>query len=258
MMLRSISKHLKEQNWLAIVLDLMIVVLGVFIAFQVDAWNEKREARVAERATLLRLQAEAQEVVAYWRMEVLQQEKFNANRLTLLQVLDTGTMIPQQQPAVDDAFMRLGHYPQFNPPRSVYEELISSGGLSQISAPRIRSAVADYAAELDFVMGQLTQFRSTLPMLYAAYDGHVFSEYDQGVSSMRRFTYDISELSRDRQFVSAIVDGVRDQLQFLTIRAGILERAITMCESISEATGLTCDAPEINEERIRARDGVNQ
>lgn len=48
MLLRRIIEHVKAQNWTAIALDFLIVVLGVFIGIQVSNWNaglafEKRE-----------------------------------------------------------------------------------------------------------------------------------------------------------------------------------------------------------------------
>ncbi len=257
MMLRRIMDHLKTQSWLAVTLDLMIVILGVFIGFQVTAWNEERQANAAEHATQMRLQVEAEHVVAFWRIEVLQEQRVNENRRLLLEVLDKGMMTPEQRPAVDDAILRLGFYPHFSPPRSVYDELIAAGGLSRISDIQVRNAVAEYAAELEFVMGQLTQFRANLPGLEDAYNGRIFSIYAPEQASMRRYEYDIAALAADRQFVSKMVDSVRDQLQFFTYREGVLSRAIAMCESVSRAVSMTCDAPEISEEEIKARDGVN-
>jgi len=258
MLLRRMMDHFEDQNWFAVVLDLMIVVLGIFLGFQVTAWNEARKERVAELAALHRLQAESEQVVAYWRMEVQLQTRYNENRRLLLRVLDEGTIAPGDTAAVDDAVMRLGHYPQFNPPRSVYDDLIGAGGLGTISDPDVRGAVAAYAAELDFVTGQLTQFRTNLRGLHDAYEGRIFSAYAPEKSSLRRYEYDIASLSGDRQFVSDIVDAVRDQLQFLTIRESILSRAVSMCEALSRQLSTTCDAPAIDEEEIRAREGVNR
>ena len=258
MLLRRIMDHFKAQNWFAVALDLLIVVVGVFLGFQVNAWNEARKSDVAERAAVLRLQSESEQVVAYWRFEVRREQQFNENRLVLLEVLDSGVLEPARQPAVDDAIMRLGHYPHFNPPRSVYDELIAAGGLSMISDVAIRHAVADYAAELDFATGQLTQFRTNLPGLYAAYQGRIFSAYQPDKESKRRYQYDVAALAGDRLFVSEMVDAVRNQLQFLTIREGVLRRAITMCETVSRAVASTCDPPEISDDEIKLRDGVNQ
>ncbi|MFT4938755.1 MAG: hypothetical protein ACI88A_001784 [Paraglaciecola sp.] len=42
MLLRSITKHLKDQNWFAVGLDFLIVVMGVFMALQVQEWAALR------------------------------------------------------------------------------------------------------------------------------------------------------------------------------------------------------------------------
>ena len=43
MLLRRIIEHVKSQNWTAIAIDFVIVVVGVFIGIQVSNWNEDRQ-----------------------------------------------------------------------------------------------------------------------------------------------------------------------------------------------------------------------
>jgi hypothetical protein len=42
MLLRRVIEHVREQNWLAVFIDFLIVVVGVFIGIQVANWNEER------------------------------------------------------------------------------------------------------------------------------------------------------------------------------------------------------------------------
>ncbi|NNE40599.1 MAG: hypothetical protein HKN14_06735 [Marinicaulis sp.] len=42
MLLRRITEHVKAQNWFAVFLDFLIVVVGVFIGIQVSNWNDAR------------------------------------------------------------------------------------------------------------------------------------------------------------------------------------------------------------------------
>lgn len=42
MALRRIFQHFTEQNWTAVCIDLVVVVVGVFIGIQVANWNEER------------------------------------------------------------------------------------------------------------------------------------------------------------------------------------------------------------------------
>ncbi|MGQ8367341.1 hypothetical protein [Glaciecola sp. 1036] len=54
---RRVSRHVKEQNWFAVFLDLVVVVVGIFIALQVSQWHNDSEQR-AERIYLLEKLAE--------------------------------------------------------------------------------------------------------------------------------------------------------------------------------------------------------
>ena len=58
MILRRITEHVKTQNWTAVGLDFVIVVVGVFIGLQVSNWNDVRGTRAAERAYLVELRTE--------------------------------------------------------------------------------------------------------------------------------------------------------------------------------------------------------
>lgn len=55
MLLRRVIEHVKAQNWTAVALDFVIVVVGVFIGIQVSNWNEVRADRKLERGYAVRL-----------------------------------------------------------------------------------------------------------------------------------------------------------------------------------------------------------
>lgn len=50
MFLRRITQHLEIQNWTAVWLELVIVVVGVFLGLQVSNWNEDRVSQIEELA----------------------------------------------------------------------------------------------------------------------------------------------------------------------------------------------------------------
>lgn len=63
MLLRRISEHVNAQNWTAVVLDFVIVVLGVFIGLQVSNWNDARALKQRERDLLVELRTEIEKSV---------------------------------------------------------------------------------------------------------------------------------------------------------------------------------------------------
>ncbi len=62
MILRRVIKHFRNQEWTAIFLDFIIVVVGVFVGLQVANWNEVRALKVQERGFLIQLRQEVREI----------------------------------------------------------------------------------------------------------------------------------------------------------------------------------------------------
>lgn len=58
MLLRRLTRHVKDQNWFAVGLDFVIVVVGVFIGIQVANWNEARTEFQKETDALVELRSE--------------------------------------------------------------------------------------------------------------------------------------------------------------------------------------------------------
>lgn len=52
MILRRLTEHVKAQNWFAVALDFVIVVIGVFVGLQVNNWNADRSLRAQEAGIL--------------------------------------------------------------------------------------------------------------------------------------------------------------------------------------------------------------
>jgi len=55
MLLRRVMKHVRDQNWLAVGIDFLIVVTGVVIGIQVANWNAERVERFQEAEYVQRL-----------------------------------------------------------------------------------------------------------------------------------------------------------------------------------------------------------
>jgi hypothetical protein len=58
MLLRRFSKHFADQNWFAVSLDVLVVVLGIFLGMQVNEWNNNRHLRSEETQYLRALEVD--------------------------------------------------------------------------------------------------------------------------------------------------------------------------------------------------------
>jgi len=62
MILLRVIKHFRDQEWTAIFLDFVIVVVGVFVGLQVQQWSEARALKAQERGLLIQLRDEVREI----------------------------------------------------------------------------------------------------------------------------------------------------------------------------------------------------
>lgn len=62
MILSRLMKAIREQNWFAVFLEFVIVILGVVVGFQVTAWNAQRADRVYEMDLINRLHTEIENI----------------------------------------------------------------------------------------------------------------------------------------------------------------------------------------------------
>ena len=98
MILRRVMQHVRDQNWLAVGLDFLIVVTGVFIGIQVANWNEGRKERAAEQRYLVELARDLTADVA----ELQRGRRHNLARLATSEAILL---------AVDPDYQRAGFFP---------------------------------------------------------------------------------------------------------------------------------------------------
>jgi len=146
MFLRSITKHVKDQNWFAVLLDLFIVVLGILLAFQVTNWNEGRKAKFAEQAVINQLGLEFASIKTQLEKQIEVREQWIELIAKLIQTLD-GELAedPTVIKSALDALTATGRVPAQS---AAYIQLTSSGDLSQLSSGALRQALVTYDTRL--------------------------------------------------------------------------------------------------------------
>ena len=55
MIIRKFADAIRQQNWFTVILEILIVVIGLFIGLQVDDWNQRRIDRATEAVYLQEL-----------------------------------------------------------------------------------------------------------------------------------------------------------------------------------------------------------
>jgi len=136
MKLHRVAEHFRQLHWTMIVVDLVIVVVGVFIGMQVSNWNQQRvtdqQAAVftARLKTDLRGEDWSYQFLLSYNREVLA----NANRA----VEAVEGKVPLSDEALLVAAYRATQYRQHNRRGSTYDELISTGAIGLIRDQKLR------------------------------------------------------------------------------------------------------------------------
>ena len=149
MILRRLVEHAKNQNWFAVALDFIIVVLGVFIAIQAASWNQARQDRQEERRYYAQLLVDLRaDLETFSRVERLSNKYDEAAQLVLDRL---GGKAPAQASlgrmamAIHQAGWIVIPYAS----RGTYNELVSTGNLRLLRNLALKSQIANYYATFD-------------------------------------------------------------------------------------------------------------
>ena len=165
MILRRVVHRLKQQEWTAIAIELVLVVLGVFIGIQVSNWNETRKEHSLEAVYLDRIAqdirgdiVEINEIihVSTVRMSVLNRLLREANGRELPTGFNSarGRIEVQAAPVYSDADpnspgIALFILSTLDGNRSAYETVINTGGIAVMRDDRTLRKIQDYYASVD-------------------------------------------------------------------------------------------------------------
>jgi hypothetical protein len=164
LLLRSVSKHVAEQNWAAVAIDFVIVVVGVFIGIQVANLNETRienqqSARFTDRLLDdLRLEAWSFVLTREYYDDVLASTDRAVSALEGRSALSDEELLinayratqytrPPAARETYDELISIGSPPAA---RETYDELISIGSINLIRDESLRDLASRLYAQTEF------------------------------------------------------------------------------------------------------------
>lgn len=173
MLLRRITKHVKEQNWFAVILDFVIVVVGILIAFQVTNWSQARQENAAVDSYLssiaktIEFDLDRLNALNDSRVGILGQARFMSDSAFTSakidrELIETGSEI----------FRNLSNYEYFYADQSGFDTFKSSGLLRNIQGYDIESLIFRYYNLANETSNKEADYNQTLK--------DAFSELAQG------------------------------------------------------------------------------
>jgi Tfp pilus assembly protein PilE len=134
-------------GWPRIALDVGVVVVGILIAFALNAWWEMRSASDREAAHLEALRSDLEANVRDLERLAGRQATVASASLELLRVARGEATASRD--SIDGLMSEVFSSNRFDASMGAYANLVSSGGLAQLRSPELRAALATFASMLD-------------------------------------------------------------------------------------------------------------
>lgn len=159
MILRRVTEHVRAQNWLAVGIDFVIVVVGVFIGLQVANWNSERLDRIEAGNVLERLEQEFQMHLERTDLSLVRHEASLAAAARLINGVRDRRLV--EESLTRDVGLVTG-FSTPTGPSTTFQELVSSGRLRLVRGNDLRRELLQYNDYVSLVRSQYGVFTQPL------------------------------------------------------------------------------------------------
>ena len=144
MLLRRLADAIRKQNWFTVVLEVLIIVVGIFIGLQVDGWNEQRKDRILEQRYFERIYDELALDIDVFEIGIKLAESRRTMGELLIEALQDSSVVRANPAAFIIAIEQAGYtfLPAIND--STFEELKFTGDLAIIQDEELRASLTGY------------------------------------------------------------------------------------------------------------------
>ncbi len=145
MILRRLAEYLRHDNWFTIILELVIVVVGLFLAFQLDRWYESQRSESDLQAHLMSLAEDFQE------NEIRLASAISEGKQEMEAAIILRTEIRKDTPDLSVAELnylisQISLLPTFSAVDLAYRNLISDDTLADLPSSELKKELAEFYA----------------------------------------------------------------------------------------------------------------
>lgn len=242
MILDNLSRAFKTQNWLAAVIEFVIVIAGVVVGFQINAWAGMRADAEHKAALLDRLHDEVEDGVGVIRRVVGYYDEANFHRTEVIERLIAQDFEGMDEEAMIDGVISTTLLPSYSAREAVYTEIVSSGMLSGLGDAQFRETLGEYRSRVTFLRGQIDYMRDTVNNRSEMYQtAHVSQVYDPGTPRQRRYVVDWPTAAADPDFLQLLLAGNNTMIAIAGWWEETLNQAEALCAETARLTGRPCE-----------------
>lgn len=203
---RRVVAYLRPRDWIGIAIELVVVTLGVLLAFQIDQWAQNRRQGREERQFLERMWRETADAIAENEWVMTLHGRFHREFIEGFRALDDPAALARLA-ATPSIGCRSAVMPPLGFNRTSFEELSASGRLNAVSDPHLRAELRNVVAAQADAEGQRDNaFASSLEAQRALEPYYVLALDQNGNRTCRM---DWPRLAQDRRARNALVRSAR-------------------------------------------------
>ena len=216
MIIQRLAGALRGQNWFTVVLEVMIVVVGIFIGLQVDGWNEGRKKQQNIEAQLLRIADDAAVLLAETDRLIVNFDNRIARVQIALEVLDGAPLTEANTLSFERALEESYQLNEVEVNLPGLDILMNTGDIDQVADANARNALLAFTNEWRSRKTVIDHIRSLLDIVNRdifrgiSYDiVGLDAERDDGAEFKIR--YDLDRLRADLGLRAALSNAARMQ-----------------------------------------------
>ena len=169
MIIKRIAEGIKKQDWFVVIIEVMIVVIGIFLGIQVTEWNDARKDDLRALEILIDLRSDfevidesAQDLISYYHALI------DDMKILIVSVRNS-KLVEENHSAIQNALTYGGTYGDPPPPSGVFRELVSSGNLSLIQSKDLRFRLMEYDHSIGIIISSDMAMHSMLAPFTVAF-----------------------------------------------------------------------------------------
>ncbi len=144
MLIRRLTKHIEDQNWFAVILDMVVVIFGVYLGFQLNDWNENRKSIEKGESYLQRIAGELEQDIRFFDNVISMNERNFENGQFLLDTIENKELVNEDPTRFITSLAFVGSSLVVNVSNNTIEEIKFSGNLELIKDEELRNEIVDY------------------------------------------------------------------------------------------------------------------
>lgn len=144
MILRSLTKHINDQNWFAVALDFFIVVMGVFVGLQVANWSDDQSLRTEEIHVLQNLAYDLEGERGNIERILAKHAENQMARKSLAAYSSAADAVLPVTELDQLVYLGLWRHTTYKPSQPTLKNLTSSGTLNLLNSPDLRRKLQEY------------------------------------------------------------------------------------------------------------------